>query len=166
MYLGNRRATTSFPATKRVAADSTVGRRVLEVEAYSPTSATSQYYDSHFHQFSQHYYPPADQQYRREASTTSSSSKPKYMVQKKGTFMKKMRLLPENERLLLLQQMKKKWDSINAQIEQAESMAAFGAYDTLGRIRRTNELADQLEQIENTIHKLAKKFVFVNPNDP
>lgn len=75
----------------------------------------------------------------------------------------KMRLLPEEERSRLLDQLKKKWEMVN---KQYQGMTHLVSLDTIGKTRRKEEYESQLQQLEKSIEKLSKKFVFVQDNDP
>jgi hypothetical protein len=75
----------------------------------------------------------------------------------------KMRMLPEEERLRLLDQLKKKWEAVN---KQYQGMTHLVFLDTIGKTRRKEEYEAQLQQVEKSIEKLSKKFVFVQENDP
>lgn len=75
----------------------------------------------------------------------------------------KMRMLPEEERLKLLDQLKKKWEAVN---KQYQGMTHLVSLDTIGKTRRKEEYESQLQQLEKSIEKLSKKFVFVQDNDP
>jgi len=75
----------------------------------------------------------------------------------------KMKVLPEEERLRLLDQLKKKWEAVN---KQYQGMTHLVSLDTIGKTRRKEEYESQLQQLEKSIEKLSKKFVFVQENDP
>lgn len=75
----------------------------------------------------------------------------------------KMRMLPEDERVKLLDQLKKKWEAVN---KQYQNMTHLVSLDTIGKVRRKEEYESQLQQLEKSIDKLSKKFVFVQDNDP
>jgi len=71
----------------------------------------------------------------------------------------KMRLLPEEERERLLTNLKRKWEVVNKQYQE---MTHIVALDTIGKVRRKEEYETQLQQIEKSIEKLSKKYVFVH----
>jgi len=71
----------------------------------------------------------------------------------------KMRLLPEEERERLLANLKRKWEVVNKQYQE---MTHIVALDTIGKVRRKEEYETQLQQIEKSIEKLSKKYVFVH----
>lgn len=70
----------------------------------------------------------------------------------------KMRLLPEEERQDLLNKLKLKWEAVN---KNYQGMTHIVSLDTIGKVRRKEEYESQLQQLEKSIEKLSKKFVFV-----
>lgn len=75
----------------------------------------------------------------------------------------KMKALPEQERLQLLDNLKKKWEAVN---KQYQGMTHIVTLDTIGKVRRKEEYESQLQQLEKSIEKLSKKFVYVQEGDP
>lgn len=75
----------------------------------------------------------------------------------------KMRLLPEPERMRLVENLKNKWEQVN---KQYQGMTHSVILDTIGKVRRKEEYESQLQQLEKSIEKLSKKFVFVQDSDP
>jgi hypothetical protein len=73
-----------------------------------------------------------------------------------------MRLLPEEERVKLLNQLKLKWENVN---KQYQTMTHLVSLDTIGKTRRKEDYESQLQQLEKSIDKLSKKFVFVQDNE-
>jgi len=71
----------------------------------------------------------------------------------------KMRLLPEAERLQLLEALKLKWETVNAAYQ---TMTHNVIIDSQGKIRRKEQCEQELFQLERSIEKLNKKFVYVN----
>lgn len=70
----------------------------------------------------------------------------------------KMELLAEPERLELLNKLKKNWEITNQQYQKHTHVVTL---DTVGKIRRKEDYESQLQQFEQAIEKLSKKFVFV-----
>jgi len=70
-----------------------------------------------------------------------------------------MRLLPEEEREELLASLKQKWEAVN---RQYQGMTHIVSLDTIGKTRRKEEYEQQLQQLERSIEKLSKKYVFVH----
>lgn len=70
----------------------------------------------------------------------------------------KMKLLPEDERLKLLKTLKEKWEHVN---KQYQGMTHIVTLDTIGKVRRKEEYESQLQQLEKSIEKLSKKYVYV-----
>lgn len=75
-----------------------------------------------------------------------------------------MRLLPEDERLKLIDELKAKWDNVNATYQQS-SVLSLASLDTIGKVKRKEMYEAQLAQIEKDIEKLSKKFVYVQDED-
>lgn len=75
----------------------------------------------------------------------------------------KMRLLPEPERQRLVENLKKKWEAVN---KQYQGMTHCVVLDTIGKVRRKEEYESQLQQLEKSIEKLSKKYVFVQDDQP
>lgn len=75
----------------------------------------------------------------------------------------KMKQLPEEERLQLLDNLKKKWEAVN---KQYQGMTHIVTLDTIGKVRRKEEYESQLQQLEKSIEKLSKKYVYVQEGDP
>jgi len=71
-----------------------------------------------------------------------------------------MHLLPEEERLKLIDDLKSKWDAVNATYQQS-SVLSLASLDTIGKVKRKEMYEAQLAQIEKDIEKLSKKFVYV-----
>lgn len=71
-----------------------------------------------------------------------------------------MRQLEEGERLELIEQLKAKWDEVNATYQRT-SVLSLAALDTIGKVKRKEKYEAQLAQIERDIEKLSKKVVFV-----
>lgn len=69
-----------------------------------------------------------------------------------------MRLLPEAERLKLLDNLKTKWESVN---KAYQGMTHAVVLDTVGKIRRKEEYESQMQNLEKSIEKLSKPYVFV-----
>jgi len=68
----------------------------------------------------------------------------------------------ENERRDLLRALKGKWDSVNAKYQKMCHMVKL---DTVGKIRRKEEMEKELDQIESDIKKLASRSqVLVAPH--
>lgn len=61
--------------------------------------------------------------------------------------------LPNDERLQLIEQLKIKWDTINAQYQRMCHMVNL---DTIGKIRRKEQMELELRQIEQDIERLEK----------
>lgn len=74
----------------------------------------------------------------------------------------KMKLMPEDDRCRLLQNLKTKWDAVNQSYQVSTHIVNL---DTVGRVRRKEEYEQQLAQLEGSIEKLSKKFVFVQDGD-
>lgn len=70
----------------------------------------------------------------------------------------KMRLLPEEERLSLLGGLKAKWEAVNKEYQTCTHIVTL---DTIGKVRRKEQYEMQLHQLERSIEKLSKKYVFV-----
>ena len=70
----------------------------------------------------------------------------------------KTHVLPEEERVQLLQQLKMKWEHVNKQYQTTTHMVTL---DTQGKVRRKEQYETELQQIEKSIEKLSKPFVFV-----
>jgi len=75
-----------------------------------------------------------------------------------------MRLLPEEERLKLVDDLKGKWDAVNATYQQS-SVLSLASLDTIGKVKRKEMYEAQLAQIEKDIEKLSKKFVYVRDDE-
>jgi len=69
-----------------------------------------------------------------------------------------MTMLAESERVELLAKLKDKWESINCKYQKCTHVVTL---DTVGKIRRKEDHESQLQQLEQSIQKLDKKFVFV-----
>jgi len=67
-------------------------------------------------------------------------------------------LLPEEERLRLLAALKQKWEAVNKQYQTTTHMVTL---DTQGKVRRKEQYEIELQQIEKSIEKLNKPYVFV-----
>lgn len=72
-----------------------------------------------------------------------------------------MRLLSDDERLALIDELKRKWDSINAEYQKTSTLALFNL-DTMGKVKRKEQYEAQLAQIEKDIEKLNKKNIWVH----
>lgn len=59
--------------------------------------------------------------------------------------------LPNEERLQLIEQLKTKWDTVNAQYQRICHMVNL---DTIGKVRRKEQLEIELRQIEQDIERL------------
>lgn len=70
----------------------------------------------------------------------------------------KMRLLAEEERATLLENLKRKWEVVN-KLYQGQTHCVV--LDTIGKVRRKEDYEGQLQQLEKSVEKLSKKFVFV-----
>lgn len=99
----------------------------------------------------------AEKEYIREAMAQERE------MEMAANHQPKMRLLPEEEREKLLDQLKKKWEAVN---KLYQTMTHLVSLDTIGKTRRKEEYESQLQQLEKSIEKLSKKFVFVQENDP
>jgi len=75
-----------------------------------------------------------------------------------------MRQLEESERLMLVDQLKGKWDEVNATYQRS-SVLSLAALDTIGKVKRKEKYEAQLAQIERDIEKLSKKVVYVALDD-
>jgi len=62
-------------------------------------------------------------------------------------------VMSEEERLQLLDQLKSKWDSVNAQYQKSTHLVKL---DTTGQVRRKEQLEHQLEQLEHDIERLER----------
>mmetsp|Transcript_30689 Transcript_30689/g.67226 ORF Transcript_30689/g.67226 Transcript_30689/m.67226 type:complete len:87 (+) Transcript_30689:1086-1346(+) len=71
-----------------------------------------------------------------------------------------MRQLEEGERLELIDQLKAKWDDVNATYQRS-SVLSLASLDTIGKVKRKEMYEAQLAQIERDIEKLSKKVVYV-----
>lgn len=71
----------------------------------------------------------------------------------------KMRLMPEEERLELLENLKKKWEAINKQYQACTHIVTL---DTIGKVQRKEKYESQLAELEKSIERLSKKFIFVH----
>lgn len=61
--------------------------------------------------------------------------------------------LPNEERLQLIEQLKTKWDTVNAQYQRICHMVNL---DTIGKVRRKEQLEIELRQIEQDIERLER----------
>jgi len=80
--------------------------------------------------------------------------------QESGAVPPGMRVLAEDERLKLIDELKAKWDYVNATYQQS-SVLSLASLDTIGKVKRKEMYEAQLAQIEKDIEKLSKKFVYV-----
>lgn len=69
-----------------------------------------------------------------------------------------MNLLPEQERVKLLGKLKAKWEQVD---KKYQNMTHIVALDTIGKVRRKEDYESQLQQLEQSIERLNKPFVFV-----
>lgn len=69
-----------------------------------------------------------------------------------------MNLLPEQERVKLLGKLKAKWEQVD---KKYQNMTHIVALDTIGKVRRKEDYESQLQQLEQSIERLSKPFVFV-----
>jgi hypothetical protein len=93
----------------------------------------------------------AEKEYIRQVMEREREEEEKYSP--------KMRLLPENERENLLVELKQKWEAVN---KQYQGITHIVTLDTMGKVRRKEQYENELQQIEKSIEKLSKKFVFVH----
>jgi len=75
-----------------------------------------------------------------------------------------MRQLEEGERLELVDQLKAKWDEVNATYQRS-SVLSLASLDTIGKVKRKEKYEATLAQIERDIEKLSKKVVYVTMDD-
>ncbi len=70
-------------------------------------------------------------------------------------------VMSEEERLQLLDQLKSKWDHVNAQYQRQTHLVKL---DTTGQVRRKEQLEQMLQQLENDIEKLQRSSsVLIRP---
>lgn len=70
-------------------------------------------------------------------------------------------VMSEEERLELLDQLKSKWDHVNAQYQRQTHLVKL---DTTGQVRRKEQLEHMLQQLENDIEKLQRSSsVLIRP---
>uniref|UniRef100_A0A7S0LMH4 Enkurin domain-containing protein n=2 Tax=Coccolithus braarudii TaxID=221442 RepID=A0A7S0LMH4_9EUKA len=75
-----------------------------------------------------------------------------------------LRPIGEGERAELIDQLKGKWDEVNA-IYQRSSCLSLASLDTIGKVKRKEMYEAQLAQIERDIEKLSKPVVYVKADD-
>ena len=75
-----------------------------------------------------------------------------------------MRQLEDGERLELVDQLKTKWDEVNATYQRS-SVLSLASLDTIGKVKRKELYEAQLAQIERDIEKLSKPIVYVSCDD-
>jgi hypothetical protein len=73
-------------------------------------------------------------------------------------YQPKTHVLPEEDRVQLLTQLKVKWETVNKQYQTTTHMVTL---DTMGKVRRKEQYEGELQQIEKSIEKLSKPYVFV-----
>lgn len=61
--------------------------------------------------------------------------------------------LPNEERLQLIEQLKTKWDHVNSQYQKICHMVNL---DTIGKVRRKEQMENELRQIEQDIERLER----------
>ncbi len=71
-----------------------------------------------------------------------------------------MRQLAEDERIGLIEDLKVRWESVNAQYQKT-SVLSLKSLDSIGKIKRKEMYEAQLAQIERDIEKLSKPVVWV-----
>jgi len=74
----------------------------------------------------------------------------------------KMKLLPEEERLQLLEKLKAKWDQVNSAYQ---GMTHNTLMDTHGKLRRKEKFERELQELEKSIEKLNKKYVYIHNDE-
>lgn len=79
-------------------------------------------------------------------------------AEEESKYQPKTHVLPEEERLKLLQQLKVKWEAVNKQYQTTTHMITL---DTRGKVRRKEQYETELQQIEKSIEKLSKPYVFI-----
>jgi hypothetical protein len=79
-------------------------------------------------------------------------------AEEESKYQPKTHVLPEEERLKLLTQLKIKWEAVNKQYQTTTHMVTL---DTMGKVRRKEKYETELQQIEKSIDKLSKPYVFV-----
>lgn len=72
-------------------------------------------------------------------------------------------LMPEEERQELISALKKKWEVLHREFQKETHHLNP---DTLGKKRRKENLAAELDSIEKDIRKLSKNYIFVDTTAP
>jgi hypothetical protein len=81
------------------------------------------------------------------------------MLQREEEENRKVRPMSEDERQTLIAGLKAKWEDVN---KDYQSMAHLTKLDTVGKIRRKEQMESKLTQIEKDIEKLSKKNIIIH----